>query len=138
MQLYDCTVRLGGSMLNEVRKDGVTAAEIQVLRMIHSGGDSGVEVVKDITPTKHVDRDDLTERARLEGLYGRAVASHENIRTLQAILGHSTAPLPQSVPGVDNLPAPKSGRRAGPGRPKADSAPEPEKQPEPISEEEFS
>lgn len=134
MQLYDCTVRLSGSMLNEVRKAGVTAAEIQVLRALHQGNDAGVEAIRDIVPTKHVDRTDAEERARLEDIYATAVASHEHIKSLQMILGHATAPLPQSVPGVDNLPAPRSGRRA-----KVEPKVEPKVEaPEPIKEEEFS
>jgi len=134
MQLYECTVRLSGSMTNEVPKVDVTAAEIQVLRAIHQGVDAGVEAIIRIKPTKHVDRDDMEERERLQMIYGGALSRIDTIRTLQAILGHHTAPLPQSVPGVDNLPAPKSGRRAKVEKP---AEPEIEQDPEPISEAEF-
>ena len=136
MQLYECTVRLGGSMTNEVPKVDVTAAEIQVLRAIHQGVDAGVDAIIRIKPTRHVDRDDMEERERLQRIYGRALAGNDAIRSLQTILGHHTAPLPQSVPGVDNLPAPKTGRRAKVEKPAPE--PEPEKDPEPINEEEFS
>ncbi len=43
MKLYSCKVRLGGSVVNEVRKDSVLAAEIMLLRGIH-GGDAVLEV----------------------------------------------------------------------------------------------
>jgi hypothetical protein len=130
-QLYNCVVRLGGSMKNEVRKDGVTASEIKVLKIIHNGPETGVEVVYNIARAGTVDRDDYEERERLEETYGRALAKIEHVKTLTQVLGHETVPLPQTIRGVDTLPPPKTGKRAAPRQP----APEPD--PEPINEAEF-
>ena len=134
MQLYNCTVRLNGSMLNEVQKTDVTAAEIKVLKAIHTPPDVGVESVIKITAGKRADRSDDEERARLEEIYGEAVATNERIRSLDRLLGFEGTPLPQTINGVDSLPPPKSGRRA----PKLDPIVEPaQTEPEPIQEGEF-
>lgn len=128
--MYDCTVRLSGSMLNEVRRVGVTASEIKVLKALHTGPETGVEVVHSIVRSKpaSVDRDDFEERERLQFQYGAALSKLEHVKRLDALLGHETVPLPQSVMGVDALPAAKGGRRA-----KVEKAPEPE----PVEEPEF-
>lgn len=65
MQLYDCTVRLGGSMMNEVAMEATTAAQIMVLRSIH-----GEDAVVRIAAKKMDKRSHREERARLNGLYG--------------------------------------------------------------------
>lgn len=138
MQLYECTVRLNGQLTNEVHKTNVTAAEIAVLRALHGGPESGVDVVIKIKPTGHANRDDTEERSRLQMVYGRAIAGDEHLKSLQTILGHHTAPLPQTVPGVDSLPSPKSGRRAKPKiDPVAETTDEPASEAEPIQQEEF-
>jgi hypothetical protein len=134
MQLYECTVRLNGSMHNEVHKADVTAAEIVVLRAIHENPEAGVDAILRIKPTKHVDRDDMEERQRLEAIYGAGVANNERLRSLNNLLGHHTAPLPQTVPGVDSLPAPKTGRRARVAKVESEM---PADEPEPIEESEF-
>lgn len=130
-QLYNCLVRLGGSMKNEVRMADVTASEIKVLKLIHNGPETGVEVVYNITRAGTVDRDDDEERQRLEETYGRALAKIEHVKTLTQVLGHETVPLPQTIRGVDTLPPPKTGKRA------ASRQPAPEPDPEPINEAEF-
>lgn len=112
MQLYNCTVRLSGSMLNEVVKTGVTAAEIKVLRAIHTGAEAGVDAIHKIEATGRVDRTDEEERARLVEEYGEGIANIENIKSISNILGFEGNPLPKTVPGVDSLPPPKTGRRA--------------------------
>lgn len=112
MQLYECTVRLNGSMLNEVRKINVTAAEIAVLRAIHQQPEAGVEAITQIKPGKQTDRSDHEERERLENIYGFALSRDERLRSLNNILGHPSVPLPKTIPGVDSLPPPKTGRRA--------------------------
>jgi len=107
MQLYNATVRVGGSLFNEVPKFGVTAAEIEVLRRVH-GGDSVVRIVA----RGEDKRDDETERARLQRVYGRALLTIKGAGTLDAVLGTRGVPLPKTVPGVDSAPAPKRGRPA--------------------------
>lgn len=78
MKLYECKVRLGGSVADEVRKPAVTAAEISVLQSIH--GDDAVVEVKEIAavatnnipghPRYGEKRTEDDERDRLEALYG--------------------------------------------------------------------
>lgn len=105
MREFSCKVRLGGLLTNEVRKTGVTAAEILVLRAIHVGGE---EPVIEIKPTgkatmevdgKLVPRTDRAERERLESIYGSALQTREDIKNLNAILGVGVA-LPDTVEGV--------------------------------------
>lgn len=130
MQLYNATVRVGGSLFNEVPMAEVTAAEIEVLRRIH-GNDAVTRIVASKEDTK---RDDETERARLQRIYGRALLTIKGAGTLDAVLGTRGVPLPKSVPGVDNAPAPKRGRPA-----KADDLKvlTETPAPEPIAEDEF-
>lgn len=109
-RLYECTVRLNGEMKNEVRKTNVTAAEIAVLKAIHGGKASGVEAVYQIKATGSAKRDDAEERGRLATIYAHGLAKHGY--TFDQILGFHTVPLPQTITGVDALPAPKTGRRA--------------------------
>lgn len=127
MQLYNCTVRLNGSMLNEVVKTGVTAAEIKVLKAIHNSSEAGVDVVHRIEAAGRVDRSDEEERARLVDEYGEGIANIEHIKSISNILGFEGNPLPKTVPGVDSLPPPKTGRRATradlPAAPVEDEAP---------------
>lgn len=115
MRLYSCKVRLSDSRYNEVRKIGVTAAEIQLLRTIHSldpeNEDVGLEmvdntVVEDIEFTKEVGRSDQEERARLTELYGPALKRFDGIKNLNGVFGIGV-PLPIHVPDEDVKPAPK-------------------------------
>ena len=112
MQLYSCIVRNSGSMLNEVPKYNVTAAEIAVLRAIHQGPEAGVEAIREIKATGQDKRTDREERARLEDIYGAGLRTNERLRNLDAILGHASAPLPDRIEGVNAAPPPRSGRRA--------------------------
>ncbi len=59
--LYDCKVRLSGSVLNEVPRTNVSAAEIFVLRGIH-----GEDAVVDITDAK-IRQKEETARAKETG-----------------------------------------------------------------------
>lgn len=112
MQLYKCVLRLNGSLHNEVPKNDVTAAEIQVLKAIHQGPETGVDVVVRIQPTRKVDRSDQEERERLQDLYGASVAKNPRLRSLNDILGHPSVPLQRVVPGVaESEPEPAEKRR---------------------------
>lgn len=106
MQLYDCKVRLSGSLYNEVPKTGVTAAEITVLRVIH-GSDSVADIKPDVFDRK---RSDGSERARLDSIYGSAISKIEDIKSLNGIFGVA-APLPQHLPGFE--PDAKQKKKAG-------------------------
>lgn len=46
MKLYSCKVRVGGALGMEVRKSGVTAAEIMLMREDHGGDDTVIDVVE--------------------------------------------------------------------------------------------
>lgn len=133
MQLYNCTVRLNGSMLNEVPKFDVSAAEIKVLKAIHSGPETGVDVVHNIKASRRVEREDDEERANLKFTYEPALLKIEHIGSFEKVLGWDGTPLPQTVNGVDSLPPPKTGKRAAP---KVEPVVEDEVV-EPIAEKEF-
>jgi hypothetical protein len=88
VKLYDCKVRLGGNVVNEVRKDKVTAAEVILMRAIH-GDDAVIEIVE-VGEDK---RSDAEERERL------AAALYDG-EMLGKVFGISAIPLPREVPGV--------------------------------------
>lgn len=67
MQICDADVRLGGNILQVVPKQGLTVAEICVLREIH-----GNDAVVNIRPTKMDKRNHAEEFARLQHIYGGA------------------------------------------------------------------
>lgn len=103
MKLYDCTVRLEGSPLHEVKKTDVTAAEIIVLREIHGGMDA----VIDIKPVgkgreKVAKRTSGEERARLASIYASPnaltdVAVSKKLAMLTHLFGHESLPLPTEL-----------------------------------------
>ncbi|MER9685908.1 hypothetical protein [Mesorhizobium sp. M0139] len=133
MQLYNCTVRLNGSTLNEVPKFDISAAEIKVLTAVHNGPETGVEVIHSIKATRRVDRSDEDERAYLKRTYEPALLKIESIGSFEKVLGWEGTPLPQTVAGVDSLPPPKTGKRA-PKAAEPDGDPDPV---EPIDQKEF-
>lgn len=69
MQRATCTVRLSGDVGNTVRKEGVSPAEIVILRDIHGGPDA----VVDIQPTNMDKSSHADERAKLVDIYGQRV-----------------------------------------------------------------
>lgn len=103
MQLYDCTIRLGGSVLNEVPKTGVTAPEIMVLRALH-GGDAVVKITKaGSDKRRHQD-----ERQRLYTTYANPEINNaetvaQKMTMLRNLFGHDTIDLPTKLP--DEAPA---------------------------------
>lgn len=117
MQLYDCKVRLHGSLYNEVRKDAITAAEIQVLKVIH-GMTSGVESVADI---EHVGEDrnrtDAQERESLMNRYATGLAAIESVKDLNGIFGIGQ-PLPNAIPGVEHVSKSAIAAKKAVGRPR--------------------
>lgn len=69
MQRNTVTVRLAGDLGNTVEKYGVSPAEIMILRAIHGGDDTVVNV----RPTIMDSLPHIQERARLENIYGAAM-----------------------------------------------------------------
>lgn len=110
MQLYNCKVRLSGSLYNEVPKDEVTAAEITLLRVIH-----GNDGVADIVHKGEVERSDIEERGRLNFIYGGALHTIDEIKSINGVFGVAGA-LPDKIAGVEIAEKPKAAAAAKPGR----------------------
>lgn len=72
MQRCNCIVRLAGDMQNTVFKSGVSPAEIAVLRLIHGGQDT----VVDIQPIEMDKTPHRQERDRLIMIYGAGPVDH--------------------------------------------------------------
>ena len=66
MKTYNCTLRLGGNMLQTLPKVGITAFEMRLLRSIH-GDDSVTEPQE----SDEIDRDEDAEYRMLAARYGR-------------------------------------------------------------------
>lgn len=79
MKLYDCKVRLGGSLYNEVPKTGLTAAEIHILRHLH-----GNDAVADITEAGKNSTTQAQERERLIEVYGDGLRGQQINKTSPA------------------------------------------------------
>jgi hypothetical protein len=119
MQLYNCTVRLNGTLTNNVRKHDVTAAEIAILRHIHGQSESSNDPVFDIhaydlvegpkdadekptfykVPKGTLNRSPAAERSRLAMSY--SMGDIPGSRIVIDVLGAGMAPLPTTVEGVD-------------------------------------
>lgn len=97
MHLYSGKIRLGGSVLNEVRKDDLTAPEIYVLREIH-----GNDAVVDIKQTGVDKRSSVEERARLTTLYASVEDNNPEklkgkIAMMRNLFGHDSMGLPDKL-----------------------------------------
>jgi hypothetical protein len=88
VKLYSCKIRLGGSVVNEVRKDSVTAAEIVLLQVLH-----GEDAVSEIIEAGEVTRSDAEERERL-------VAALYDADAVRATFGVAAIPLPKEIAGA--------------------------------------
>jgi hypothetical protein len=99
MQLYNCKVRLDGSVANEVRKADATAAEIEILRAIH-----GDDAVVDIVETRMDRRAHAEERARLNAIYANPDTNNPEVfarkqALVRNLFGHDRMPLPLKLDG---------------------------------------
>lgn len=99
--LYSCKVRLGGSVLNEVPKIGVTAPEIEVLKKIH-----GDDAVLDIKRTGHVERTYMEERERINDTYANLASNidgqrEKKLRLIRDLFGNDRLPLPTELEEID-------------------------------------
>lgn len=93
MHLYNCKVRLAGSLYNEVPKTGITAAEIIVLRTIH-----GDDAVADIVPAGEEKKTSVQLRGELSLMYGKALRTIDEIKSINGIFGVA-GELPEHLPG---------------------------------------
>lgn len=100
MQLYNCKVRLHGSLYNEVRKDNITAAEIAILRIIHGGSDAVADI--EHTGRKNSSMSDSAMREYLHSEYGEGLAAIEGVKNINGVFGAAGA-LPKSVDGVEHV-----------------------------------
>lgn len=96
-KLYDCKVRLQGSVLNEVPKQRVTAPEIEMYRALH-GGDAVVDI-KEVGSEK---RSDKSERARLLNIFANPAKSvgeslKKKVQQIRDLFGHDSNPLPTAI-----------------------------------------
>lgn len=87
MQIVDCNVRIGGSVLHVVPKQDVTPAEIIVLQQIH-----GTDAVQDVRPKRMDKRSHTEEFDRLRRTYGR--------NGLQSVDGEPSVLLDRLFPGA--------------------------------------
>lgn len=104
-KLYNAKLRLGGSVLNEVPLHGATAAEIEILRMIHGGDDAVVE----IKAAGEEERTHADERARLNQKFAGGGENMENqakkkLAMIRDLFGHDRLPLPTQMDEIPNEP----------------------------------
>ena len=105
MKFYDCTVRLGGSLLNEVNKTQISAAEIVMLRLLHGGDGSVVRVTETQAPTAPSGGEDWTDGEVREFLRMQYGNDRETMKDkVQAVFGPPNLPLPHEV---EALPEPE-------------------------------
>jgi hypothetical protein len=95
MDIYKGKVRLTGSMLNEVRREDMTAPEVILLQRIH-GNDAVLELEK--TGTTKINHQD--ERQRLYLQYKTAVNVDAKRHYIEELFGPNHNDLPTSVPGA--------------------------------------
>jgi hypothetical protein len=108
VKLYSTKVRLGGSVMHEIRKDDVTPAEIAILRILH-----GNDAVLEITATGDTDRDDEEELDRLRAAYDEGLNAIEPRGSVTVDRLFGMAPLPDSIRNEVEMPT-----RRRPGRPR--------------------
>ncbi len=102
-KLYSCKLRLNGSVLNEVPKDEVTAAEIEMLRGLH-----GSDAIVNTKGAGSVERSDADERARVYSMFinplldapPRLKAKNEMFSTL---FGHKSQPMPKTLEADEEI-----------------------------------
>lgn len=102
-KLYSCKLRLNGSVLNEVPKDEVTAAEIEMLRGLH-----GSDAIVNAKDAGSVERSDADERARVYSMFinplldapPRLKAKNEMFSTL---FGHKSQPMPKTLEADEEI-----------------------------------
>jgi hypothetical protein len=97
-QLYACKVRLNNVRDNEVPKE-ITAPEYHVLKAIHAPPDGEDPIIEVKALPRDLDHNDAVERARLSSMYGHALSTNEELKSINGIFG-PMAPLPKIIPGV--------------------------------------
>lgn len=95
MQHYSAKIRLAGNVYNEVRKSGLSAGDILLLRREH-GSDSVLEIEPSDPPKLEGEVAQMTERERLESVYGE--------KKVEALFGPRDMPhpIPRYLPELEN------------------------------------
>lgn len=107
MYRYAAKIRIGGSVMNEIRKDNMSAAEVIILRQLH-----GNDAVLEIKETKD-NAEDKDEREDLRIKYVGANTSVERTRIdFNRMFGPDHVPLPKRLPEFANTQ--KSGKGVTP------------------------
>jgi type IV secretory pathway VirB10-like protein len=112
LKLYNCRVRINGSLLNVIPRYAVTAAEIVLLRSLHSRSENANEPVIDVVEVGAVNRPDAVERQRLADTY--SFGELNGPRLVHQVFGPEGVPLPQEVADAAPL-EPTEEQRTGPG-----------------------
>lgn len=97
MMRYDCTVNLGGSVLNQVSKLGVSAAEVIILRTLHGG-----DAVNRLVPIRNDKTPHAQERDRLDRLYGPALGKLTPAQSVTSLFGPAHTKLPVKIDDVED------------------------------------
>lgn len=93
MHFYTAKVRLGGNVLNEVDKIGISAPEVICLRAIH-----GADALAGLRKTGERKVNPEAERDRLDAEY--SVGLHAARTSLVELFGPGHRELPMTAPGV--------------------------------------
>lgn len=102
MKYYSATIRLGGSLLNEVRRHNLSAPEVMFLNAMHGG-----------TAVSHLAQTgektfDAKEHARLRAELMQQYPKEKHAAMFSALFGTGRmAPLPESVDESDLRPEPE-------------------------------
>lgn len=94
MKLFNCNVRLGGNVLHDVPKYGLSEMEIRVLQSMH-----GDDAVYGIKSAGEVERSDHEEASILADTYGaKRVSEVSGIKTIAPLVIDDAPDEPQPAP----------------------------------------
>ena len=95
-KLYSCKLRLEGSVLNEVPKEDLTAAEIDMFRALH-----GSDAVASIVETGERSASAAAERARVQEIFMNPLDAPVRLKAktemFRNLFGHDSLPLPTAL-----------------------------------------
>ncbi len=98
MYRYSAKIRISGSVMNEVRRPNMSAAEIMILRQLH-----GNDAVVDISESEKADKkaDHGKERERLKRRY-LGQSERRTKLNFATMFGPEHLPLPERLPDFAN------------------------------------
>lgn len=89
---YSMKVRLDGSVMNEVRRENVSAAEVILLRRLH-----GRDAVCDVKEIKSDKSEHAEERMTLQTRYAKPLMKLKPAITFEQLFGPEHMPLPNRL-----------------------------------------